>query len=194
MSSNLKKTAETLLQLIDNYGCLSLSQAAVICGGDEEAARRNLSHLILIHCIHERNGLYVPVVNPKTDFLMISSLWVAINKCTNDDGTIDMEALTTSFPGSQVNICLVMKDKFYNIVMLTKDNISSTLPFLMDRFEKNYKTAEKAKGQEYIFVVRDMLTIKQIAEFNPNMPNRIALIEGDILSTPTIRYLSPKKS
>jgi hypothetical protein len=37
------------------------------------------------------------------------------------------------------------------------------------------ESADKAGNQEYIFVVRNMGVVKQIAEFNPNMPNKIGL-------------------
>lgn len=193
MGRELSKRAETLLQLIDNYGSITLSQAAVACGS-EEAARTDLSHLIRIKCVHEREGLYVPVRDPKPDVLMACSLWVAIDKVKAEDGSIDRDALATSFTNLPVHICLIMKDNFYNIVTISNSNIASTMAYLKDKFSKNYSDPGKAKGQEYIFVVRDTDTIKQIAEYMPNMPNRIALLEGDVFKTPRIRYLSPKKS
>ena len=47
--------------------------------------------------------------------------------------------------------------------------------------------------QDYIFVVRSMDVVKQIVEFNPNMPNKIAFVDGEITGDVNIRYMSPKK-
>lgn len=192
MNSTLRKRPETLLQIIDNYGCITFPQASVICGGDDKA-KADLSHLILIHCIHERNGFYVPVREPKVDREMIGCLWVAIEKLRNEDGSIDSDALKTSFTNMPVQICLIKKDTFYNIVAITETNIASKMSYLKDKFQKNYSSPEKAVGQEYIFVVSDLDVVKQIAEFAPNMPNRIAYIEGDVMQIPKVRYLAPKK-
>ena len=193
MRRELHETADTLLQVINNYGCLTLAQATVLCNGDRDKAYRNLSHLILLHCIHEKDGLYVPFKDPKPDFNTIDSLWVAMDKCKKEDGTLDKDTIKISFPNAPVNICLIKEDIFYNIVALNENNIASTLPFLMDKFTKNYGTKEKASGQEYIFVVRSMDVVKQIAEFNPNMPNKLAFVDGEITGDVNIRYMSPKK-
>ena len=193
MRSELNKTAETLLQVINNYGCITTAQATALCDDDEDKAQRNLSHLILLHCIHETNGFYVPVKDPKPESNTVDALWVAFDKAKDEDGVINKETLLMSFPNNPVNVCLIQADKFYNIVTLSEINITSTLPFLMEKFTKNYKTAENAGNQEYIFVVRSMEIVRRIAEFAPNMPNKIAMLEGDIKGKVTIRYMSPKK-
>lgn len=189
----LNEFDEMLAQLISDFGCLTLKQCTVLCKGDEDAAKRKLSFLILMHLVHERDGLYVPFKGPKVDSITIDSLWVAFDKVKSDTGEYDIDALKTAFPNNPVNVCLVKKDMFYNIVTITEDNIASTMPYLIDRFNKNYTSPEKVTGQEYVFVIRDTGIIKQITSFSPSMPNRIALLEGDVLDIPRIRYLSPKK-
>ncbi len=194
MAITLTESAETILQLINTYGCMTLAQATELCDGDEEKAKRELSHLILINCAKEHDGIYVPVKDPKIDTRIIDAMWVAMDYSKDNDGKIDQEALKTSFPNNPVQISLILKNRFCNIVSLSQENLSSTLPFIMEKFAQSYPQAEKARGLEYIFAVRDMGTIKEIAEYAPAMKNRIALIEGDVLDKVSIRYLSPKKA
>ena len=192
MVTELSQTAQIILKLIDDYGCLTLQQAADLCGGDEDNAKRQLSHLIYINAIKERDGLYGPFKNPKFDTTLIDCLWVAFDKATHENGEKDREALMSAFPNNPVQVCLIQKDKYYNIVGINETNISSTLPFLIERFDHYYSSVKNIGRQEYIFVVRDMNIISLIGEYAPKMPNKIALIEGDVLSKVKIRYLSPK--
>lgn len=192
MVTELSRTAQLILKIIDDYGCITLEQAADLCDGDIENAQRQLSHLIYINAAKERDGLYGPFKNPKFDGTLIDCLWVAFDKATLPEGGKDREALMSAFPNNPSHVCLIQKDKYYNIVGINESNVSSTMPFLIERFDHYYSRVKDIGRQEYIFVVRNMNIISVIGEYAPKMPNKIALVEGDILSRVKIRYLSPK--
>ncbi len=189
MTRVLSPIAETINSLIQTFGSLTLEQINKIAG-NEDSARRNASHLILRKCIKEKDGIYVPLSRPNPDPVMVDCLWVALNRAKKEDGSVDLIALENAFASKPIKVAMVANNMFYNIVYISKENITSDLPFVVARFDKANKKGGKTKGMEYIFAVKDQDVIHDILAQNLDMPYRIVLLDySEDKKEPKLKYL-----
>ena len=187
MSRELSNQAELIKTVVSNFGCLSITQAEKMLGGGD-MAKKHISFLILKNYLRTNEKVMYPAHNAKIDSLMLDCLWVAISRATDKDGNFDSESLMQAFQNSPVQVSMIYKNVFYNIVGITDGNAGSVIPFLIDRFRKSNPSGKK-DGIEYVFVVRSEDVIDQILEFEIDLPYRIALITGDNTETPKVKYL-----
>ena len=187
MISEFTPNAQTINDVVTNFGCLAVGQAAMLLG-NEDTAIRNGSFLILKRCIRQTGNTYVPRQNPKVDRLMLDCLWVALNRAKDENGNVIREEILNAFPNKPVQVNMIHNNKYYNITGITTENVGSTLPFLDQRYKKNYKD-KTPDNMEYIFVVRNEDLIDAILDFGLEMPFRIVLLDGEPEAEPRIRYL-----
>ena len=196
--NELTPYAETIVKLVGTFGCIEDKQLEVMMESpDYPKLKRNLSFLSHNRFIALKDNIVFPFpAKNKLDWELIDCIWVAMDKAKKSDGTYMFDDLINSFSNRPVSIVMINSEEnvTYNIVGITEGNIDSTLPFIIERFKSDHKgnDIKKIKNIQYIFVVKDTNLISDIAEFDPPMPNKIALLTDDENIGKKVRYLSKK--